>query len=205
MSDKKIKVPEEMLKAACRAYPNPLFDYVDDEDYGVSTRPVLEAALLWLDSQIEKLVKQRSPTGIDFYRSPSMSEVYTDDGYNIGIAEVRRMFLAPAPEAPKEINDLLQNWQEVVVPGQEEKYRALITEAYRRGTQDLDIKVPEEAKDIYDLEHYSVSSYNGGSHRFFVCDLCGATIGGCNDSYTRGNWKKHLAWHQAYRRGEETK
>jgi len=37
-----------MLTAACRAYPDSTFDYVNENNYGVFTRPVLEAALRWL-------------------------------------------------------------------------------------------------------------------------------------------------------------
>lgn len=92
MSEKKIVVPEGMLRTACQAYPNPRFDWVDSDNYGVFTRPVLEASLRWLsenpivpsEDEIKKTFGDRPSTPI-----PALQQ---------GFKEIQsRMFLAPEP------------------------------------------------------------------------------------------------------------
>lgn len=91
MMEKKIVVPEGMLKAACRAWPNGSFDYVDDDSYGLFTRPVLEAALRWL--------AENPIVPTDEQMGDMPDSVLTNRGGWLGIELIvewqKRMFLAP--------------------------------------------------------------------------------------------------------------
>jgi len=97
MSDKRIVVPEGMLRVACRAYQNPSFDWADDEHYGVFTRPVLEAALRWWTENGPPLMKR-------FNFNPHDGEQGMEeevDGDYVLYADICRMFLASEQEEPK--------------------------------------------------------------------------------------------------------
>jgi hypothetical protein len=95
MSDKKILVPEGMLTtvefvALGRTMPRG----------GSILSDILEAALLWLDDELDRLVKG-DPYINDsfcFYRSETLYESAVRSGFNKAIAEVRRIFLSTEPE-----------------------------------------------------------------------------------------------------------
>jgi hypothetical protein len=84
----------------------------------------LEAAIGWLDG---KLTEFDQPGAFDQYRN----------GYNAAIRCVRRMFLAPEPEVPEAIKDLM--WSQPLYKCDTEFYEAIpnanasVLEAYRRG------------------------------------------------------------------------
>lgn len=88
-----------------------------------STFSGLEAAMSWLAVELAKMVKKRESLG-DFYRSPSLADSYHDNGYNVAIHDIRRMFLAE-PEIPEEVKNLMQKWGG--------KFDEPILEAFRRG------------------------------------------------------------------------
>lgn len=98
-----IKVPEGMLKAAVHSAMRDGLQYD-------SIPIIIEAALRWLDSLLAAMEKD-------------------NDGhtaYCAAIDEVRRMFLAPEPEIPEDIKDLLGS------PEMTHTNECII-EAYRRG------------------------------------------------------------------------
>jgi hypothetical protein len=67
-----------------------------------------------------------------YYRTETLNENSVRTGYNKAIAEVRRMFLAPNPEVPEEIKDLL--CEEVPHTGPyADVHNAQIIESFRRG------------------------------------------------------------------------
>lgn len=120
MTEKKIVVPEGMLKAACGA------------TRGITTgqwailRDGLEAALLWLSGQ--------DPTQFEFdYAYEEAMRMSVPQGNFLGgwaacVKWQRNRFLAPDPEIPEEIKDLFMD------PGPfGDAVNKAITEAYRRG------------------------------------------------------------------------
>ena len=117
---KKIIVPDGMLKSANDAWIACEYEKLD------AMRDALEAALLWLsenpivptDEQIV-LLKRECPTRIEFYR------------FRWATAEwQRRMFLAPEPEVPEEVKDLLSDGDILCKEGH---FNHCILEAFRRG------------------------------------------------------------------------
>jgi hypothetical protein len=118
----RVEVPEGMLQAGRAAYSG----YVTAEE---GARRILEAALRWqsenpvvpTDSQAYEL----SGIGISTdKRSISRTGIVTTQG----IVEEwqRRMYLAPEPEVPEEVKDLMYKGGEMEVDKR-------IIEAYRRG------------------------------------------------------------------------
>lgn len=117
MSKKKIVVPDGMLKAAQGAISDDI-SYFDCEG-------ILEAALRWQDAELKKMYdKVNQPFGCDSEaESNRLSNVR--HGRLCAIEDVRRMFLAPEPEVPEEIKDLMDRWGN--------RFDEAILQAYRRG------------------------------------------------------------------------
>jgi hypothetical protein len=133
MSEKKIVVPEGMHRAAVERLL--LYEYckVDAFEPSSSTPEqqasgrasvALEAALHWLsenpliptDDFVEEVIREHSRTNVKWACSDWQ----------------RRMFLAPAPEVPEEIKDLLEVWNGAKY---ERVMQNSILDAYRRGQE----------------------------------------------------------------------
>lgn len=139
---KKIIVPEGMLKAAADTWGSS--DEVGFTNEGVAT-VILEAALRWL------MENPIVPTGAQLkeLRGHLHSAEFGNNGVWMASTDIedgavewqRRMFLAPDPEVPEEIADLLMPdffGSMRFVPGDhpsrtEEKYANAVIEAFRRG------------------------------------------------------------------------
>lgn len=141
LEEKKIVVPEGMLKATVVSYnskTNELgYRYVIDR---YVMEAAIEAALRWLsDNPIVPTVEQGM--SLMNYLSPAGTREWNQamwiDFIGAGCAEwQRRMFLAPEPETPEEIKDLLLS----ISPTDSRDayfrpdiYNERILEAYRRG------------------------------------------------------------------------
>ena len=115
MAEKKIVVPEEMLKAAREAHWSQLRkDFYSTEPQSQSSiEAQLEAALRWLDGALEN----QRPSGVSDWRK----------GYSAAIDDLRRMFFVSAPEVPEAVKDLVEgmSWGTTTPHA--------ILEAYRRG------------------------------------------------------------------------
>lgn len=133
MSKTKVKVPDGMLKAAINAIqPSVLIGTMN---------VALEAALLWQDGLLEKMV-QGDPYEKDQYmRSESLNENAVRTGFNKAIANIRRMYDAHEPEVPEEIADLISKYEDVNSGGDAlliamaRGHNADILEAFRRGKE----------------------------------------------------------------------
>ncbi len=109
MDERKIVVPEGMLKAAWHAQlpaDNPTYEWDEgDELSKKSYRRVFEAALRWL------LENPIVPSETDVIILADVSLRAGDDRnkqvQDVAVEWQRRMFLAPEPEVPEEIKDLL--------------------------------------------------------------------------------------------------
>jgi hypothetical protein len=112
VSEKKIVVPEGMLQAAIHSDCMDEIENIDEEK-------MLEAAMRWQDGELQKLVKP-SP------RNECQAS------YNMAIDDVRRMFIAPDPEVPEDIADLVGRWGKPK-DGELNEPQAELIEAYRRG------------------------------------------------------------------------
>ena len=143
---KRIRVPEEMLKAACDAYRKMVvstpFPYPQIQDkWGRSYEglfiDVLEAALLWLsehpqvptDEQLQAMREHLLPD------MPKGAEHFTSNDLFMGAVEwQRRCFVVEESEIPAEIKDLLWSGK-VIQPADEtiEENDRRICEAFRRG------------------------------------------------------------------------
>lgn len=128
-----IKIPEGMLNAASEAIYKARGGL--SNFYAISATQVrdvtLEAAICWLDGELEKLVQHPYPTSGEFYIQPSIAEDYGRRGNNKAIESIRRMYLAPEPEVPKEVKDLLVSGFDVSSGETDSR----ILEAYRRGKE----------------------------------------------------------------------
>ena len=124
MTDKRVVVPTEMLTAAWQSVAAKMKEYVNE---GRSERVpelhvariALQAALLWLDDELEKMVVEN----ITRWQA----------GRNEAINEVRRMYDAPAE--PKGIDDLLAESQAHMTISSDTLNKA-IREAYARGLKE---------------------------------------------------------------------
>ena len=127
-----IHVPKGMLRAACRAYPDPDFDYVSEDSFGVFTRPVLEKALRWLsENPIVPTQKQADELWkIAIEQNPDKNET-THAAKNMVIEWQRRMFVAPELEVPEAVKDLLSGYADI--DQHWKKADENIIEAYHRG------------------------------------------------------------------------
>lgn len=127
MSDKKIVVPDGMFLSVDEAISKTRG--IGCDITGGQVRDVtLEAALRWLYDELDSL--ERVP-----YDNVMAHQ------YNSCIADVRRMFLAPEPEVPEEIADIL--WGEFDDPPTatsvtlhaRKLHNKSIIEAFRRGKE----------------------------------------------------------------------
>lgn len=122
---KKIKVPEGMLEAAMRA------SMEAGLGIGPSTELVIpiEAALLWLtehpivpaDEQLDSLLYDFGLQDHENAKPYSKAQARC-----LVVGWQRRMFLAPEPEVPEAIKDLMDQYCS-------ESYRGDLLEAYHRG------------------------------------------------------------------------
>jgi hypothetical protein len=137
MSDKKIKVPEGMLKAAVAAMKDPPGSKFRSTEQWASLG--LEAALRWLAEQVDErnqeYAKDIRAAELERFGDDNgrmMEKVAYEFGASHGLGFVRRMFLAPEPEAPAEIANLLvDSCAHVTVDSDYINDR--VREAYRRG------------------------------------------------------------------------
>lgn len=122
MTDKKIVVPSGMKLAALAG-----FEGSKSGPWEAQMSDALEAALRWLsenpivptDGQVNRLQEQK-PDGVSWIR-------WTSVEYQ------RRMFLAPEPEAPEEVKDLIWDLDHTGWQTTGEKHNKEIAEAFRRG------------------------------------------------------------------------
>jgi hypothetical protein len=126
MSDENYVVPEGMLAAviAYMGWDEPNEDQCANR-IGVEVRRILEVAIRWQDSHLpnDRLV---NPIG-------QTAESY-NQGYAKAIADLRRMYLAPEPEVPEEIKDLLLNEDAPEFSRPTRRFFNInLLEAYRRG------------------------------------------------------------------------
>ena len=145
MSDKKILVPEGMLKAAVEAVRDRSefgFHFIDNKDelrsrrarIVAQTQDTLEAALLWLSENPIVPTNEQTQGVCDsiFVGSENLL-----DPRDAMVEWQRRMFLAPEPEVPEEINDLRLGGQTTMSMG---RMDWLLTEAFRRGQKSKEVK-----------------------------------------------------------------
>jgi hypothetical protein len=96
---------------------------------GFTIYPAIEAALRWMSQNPivpteTQMLNMRQETGDD-----SMTHDYNERAVFLATEWQRRMFLAPEPEVPSEVGDLL--WDNDHIPN--EKINADIIEAFNRG------------------------------------------------------------------------
>jgi hypothetical protein len=132
MNDKKIVVPLDMAMAAAKA----VYDQCNRVDYHPQIRIALEAALRWL---AENPIVPTDMQCEAMYTS-SLNDRRGSTGYvrEFSVEWQRRMFLAPEPEVPEAVKDLLyapngtpDGLSEHVIG----IHDARVIEAYRRGKQ----------------------------------------------------------------------
>ena len=119
MSETKIQVPEGMIKAINEHWR-----------HGVQLEGLIEAALHWL---IEKGFDEKEINAYCEANFKGYDGTAQRIGFRMGIDYVRRMFLAPEPEVPEAIKDLLEGPEEPGISAREANWRVI--EAYRRGQQ----------------------------------------------------------------------
>jgi len=131
MSDKKIVVPEGMLQAAMG------ISYVGD-DLVDELRKRIEAALRWWSKNpTAPTTDQAMEIGKKFSNQPSVCDYVMQ----VCAEWQRRCFLAPGPEVPEEIKDLLYEGKRVGCSNPQESSRFIeesdrrVLEAYRRGKE----------------------------------------------------------------------
>ena len=138
MSERKIVVPGDMLAAA----------YSANEVKLETVQQVLEAALLWLSENPimptpEECRDMIYRFGLQGERSPhdDRPRISPTQAHNLIVNWQRRMFLAPQPEIPEAVRDLLYPdftsamdiVSDVKPTRTEARYQQSILEAYRRG------------------------------------------------------------------------
>jgi ribosome modulation factor len=116
MAEKKINIPDGMWKSAYNA------TVMMGKSREECTTKVLEAALRWLDGELEKSDGQ----------SPLIGGTY-QDGWIGAWRHIRRMFLAPESEVPDAIRDCIIADDQ---PISRECHNARVLEAYRRGQKE---------------------------------------------------------------------
>lgn len=131
MADRKIVVPEGMLKAATEAVLQAQCVGRSPED-GPRSIPAreqisVESALRWLLDELP----------FPSFNDDECSGPEWVNGYNRAMADVRRMHLAPKPEVPREILDLHVSDTEM---GWDSPINKRIIEAYRRGQKSKESK-----------------------------------------------------------------
>lgn len=128
MSEKRYVVPEGMLDEVFRFSS----DYATAYKCDPSEKQQLEAALRWLSETKQYLSVDDLHEIMVRYRSLPFNETTVND---IVHEALRRMFLAPEPEVPEAIKDLLLP-EDGPISGayfQKETYNTRIMQAYRYG------------------------------------------------------------------------
>lgn len=130
MSEKKIVVPEGMLKAAIAVIEN-YDDVVGNgqcEEFRIEL--IVEAALRWLsENPIVPTKDDLAMVRLLYFDRKHLDGKSTVTDFVVGWQ--RRMFIAPEPEVPEEIEDLLLPYDMATADGY--AINVAIIEAYRRG------------------------------------------------------------------------
>jgi len=131
--ENKIGVPDEMLKAAFNVH---YAEECSDEDIS----NILTAALRWLDDELLQMSLtykiQQDKRGY-----PLTGDAERLSGFYEAMDRIRRMFVAPEPEVPEEIKDLLSPHSDkecasrLAIRNLATAHDADVIEAYRRGQQ----------------------------------------------------------------------
>lgn len=141
MGEKRIVVPEGMLKAVIEHHPARRFLQDDPKLYATTTlEAVLEAALRWIsenprvptDGQAEEIALE------SYYSDPALPDsLLTKIKVNMAVEWQRRMFLAPEPNSLDDLyifpNQFIPGDLKVDISANDVNVR--INEAYRRGQQ----------------------------------------------------------------------
>jgi hypothetical protein len=146
--EKKIQVPEGMLKAGIEAWrmdlPLSTFPSVTAAN---TTQMILEAALRWLSRNpilptVEQAcVLRRFSLSVD--QSYNARETTAAACMGVAVEWQLIMFLAPEPEVPEAIKDLLENHDAVHYGFTSDTAKKAILEAYRRGQNSVrDVAAP---------------------------------------------------------------
>ena len=127
MSEKKFVIPEKMLIAAVLEAANK--DLHGEENVRLG-RLHLRGALRWLDGELgnDSNINRYCDENFKGYDGTAQRI-----GFRMGIDYVRRTFLAPEPEMPEEIKDLL--WKDDEYSHKDAEVSSRLAEAYRRGQQ----------------------------------------------------------------------
>jgi len=145
--EKKIVVPEGMLRAAWHAQlpaDNPTFEWDEGDELNRKFyRRIFEAALRWLsENPIVPTLEQTESMRHLFHITDKPLSVYQ----NVAVEWQRRCFLAPEPEVPEDVKELL--WADARCPdgifyfpvddrkpytSETLHHNEQIIEAYRRG------------------------------------------------------------------------
>lgn len=144
MSERKYVVPEGMLEAAVEAVKDRSsdfgFSFLDNKDKErivAQTRDTLEAALRWWSEHADSLVTSevvRKAARDAFLTDNGWGETAVSNAQSHFISAIRRMFLAPEPEVPDAVADLM--WHGVVSSankGDRDRHNDYILEAFERG------------------------------------------------------------------------
>jgi len=128
VSDKKIKVPDGMLKAVLAGEHAGCTSWAQKHYL-----TVLESALRWLsENPIVPTIEQLKAINAAWHEGNHLA-LGTGETSFVLIEFQRRMFLAPEPEIPPEIKDLLSpTCQNLWEPSRKE-YDAAVLEAFNRG------------------------------------------------------------------------
>jgi hypothetical protein len=108
MAEKKYVIPNGGCDAAFKA----VGDLKPLKGWGKITEAqtileALKAFIRWQDDELAKMIKGDPYLNDQPYRSESLNENDVRTGFNKAIRMVRRIYLAPEPEVPEEIKDLL--------------------------------------------------------------------------------------------------
>ena len=130
MAERRVVVPDGMLKAAVPCY-------LPDRQL---VHSILEAALLWLSENPIVPTSEQLHSIIGKLPMAMCDIVWTERDRALIAEWQRRMFLAPEPEVPEEIKDLLSNPEQFDPHpffggkiGLHEVVEAIAVEAFRRG------------------------------------------------------------------------
>lgn len=121
---KKITVPQGMRLAAGRASE-------DIDPQGFILYPALEAALQWLNEQLDKCIK---PEPDQLYSVESIGDYDRRAGFNSGIRAAQELFVSPEEEEPS-LMDLLYDANPFSNRGAKYRHDEAVKEAYRRGKE----------------------------------------------------------------------
>ena len=117
----KYLVPEEGLKEAIAASD----DYLrDNQSRDVHAKVILEAFIAW-QSENPPVPTEKQWSEVQF----SVASRPIDYQRDFAVEWIRRMYLAPEPEVPEELKDLLWGFD----ADRREEHQEDVIEAYRRG------------------------------------------------------------------------